>query len=400
MIPLFRKKHLITHEGGFPVMHIMHIITSLYPGGAQSALYRLCMSDTSNKHTIVAMIGGGELEKRLADQGIVVETLGFTRQGGLFKGFLALWRLLRSLRPDIVQTWMYHPDLIGGICARLAGIRHVCWGVRHTALERGKSSRSSMLTARLCASLSGFVPTRIVCCAHEAARVHESLGYRSDKLVVIPNGYDLSDFYPYSEDKNERQIFLCDSEQLLPVLGMVGRFNVQKDHENLLRALADLKSRGVGFLCLLVGADLDAENSTLAKWIEEFGLQHNIKLLGLRSDIPAVMNVIDLHILSSSFGEAFPNVIAEAMACGTPCVGTDVGDTSVIIGKCGWVVPPRDSKKLADAISAAIHERETSPLLWAQRRHSSVERIRTHFTIDRMVTAFNDLWSDCMEAKK
>ncbi|NIC04400.1 glycosyltransferase [Billgrantia bachuensis] len=381
-------------------MHIFHIITSLYPGGAQSALCRLCMRDTNNKHTVVAMIGGGALEARLIEQGIVVEALDFTRRGGLLKGFLALWRLLRSYRPDVVQTWMYHPDLIGGVCARLAGVRHVCWGIRHTTLEPGKSSRSSILTARLCASLSGLVPCRIVCCAHEAARVHESLGYRSEKLIVIPNGYDLSDFYPYMENRGARQIFLSDSELHLPILGMVGRFNAQKDHENLLRALVDLKARGVDFRCLLVGADLDADNETLVRWIEKFDLQHEVKLLGLRSDIPTVMNALDLHVLSSSFGEAFPNVIAEAMACGTPCVGTDVGDTSMIIGKWGWVVPPRDSKKLADAIHQAIKERETSPSLWAQRRRSSAEHIRTHFTIDRMVAAFDDLWSNCMEARE
>ncbi len=381
-------------------MHILHVITSLYPGGAQSALCRLCMGDKNNKHTVVAMIGGGDLERRLEEQGIVVETLGFTRRDGLFKGFVTLWRLLRSYRPDLVQTWMYHPDLIGGICARLAGIRHVCWGIRHTELESGKSSRSSILTARLCASLSGTVPARIVCCAREAARVHETLGYRSDKMVVIPNGFDLSDFYPYAERKECRRTFLSDDELHLPILGMVGRFNAQKDHINLLRALAELESRGVDFRCLLVGADLVADNGTLAAWIDELGLQGKVKLLGLRSDIPVVMNSLDLHVLSSSFGEAFPNVIAEAMACGTPCIGTDVGDTSLIIGKWGWVVPPRDSLRLADAIHEAIKERASSPSLWAQRRCSAAEQIRKHFTIDRMVAAFDNVWSDCMEARK
>ncbi|WP_104201883.1 glycosyltransferase [Billgrantia saliphila] len=381
-------------------MHILHIITSLYSGGAQSALCRLCLNDRSNRHTVVTMIGGGELERKLGDQGITVETLGFTRRDGLFKGSLALWRLLRSHRPDLVQTWMYHPDLIGGLCARLAGIRHVCWGIRHTALESGRSSRSSILIARLCASLSGMIPARIVCCAHEAARVHEALGYRSDKMVVIPNGYDLSDFYPYVLDDKRCRAFLEADELHLPILGMVGRFNAQKDHKNLLRALAELKSRGVDFRCLLVGADLNAGNEILAEWIDELGLQNKIELLGLRSDIPAIMNRLDLHILSSSFGEAFPNVIAEAMACGTPCVGTDVGDTAMIIGEWGWVVPPRDSLRLADAIHAAIQERELSPSLWAQRRRSSAEHIRMHFTIDKMVTAFDNVWSGCMEARK
>ncbi|MGQ4880230.1 glycosyltransferase [Billgrantia sp. LNSP4103-1] len=379
-------------------MHILHVITSLYPGGAQSALCRLCIGDKKNTHTVVAMIGGGDLEKTLGDYGIVVETLGFTRRNGVLKGFLLLRKLLRSYRPDLVQTWMYHPDLFGGVCARLAGVRHVCWGIRHTVLESGKSSRSSIWSARLCASLSGVVPARIVCCAHEAAKVHEALGYRSDRMVVIPNGYDLSDFYPYANVEACRRIFLSHDERHLPVLGMVGRFNAQKDHANLLEALAEVASRGLDFRCLLVGADLDFSNKTLVDWINRLGLQDKVKLLGLRSDIPVVMNCLDLHVLSSSFGEAFPNVIAEAMACGTPCVGTDVGDTSLIIGEWGWVVPPRDSGRLADAIHAAINESQEQPSLWSQRCRSSAEHIQTHFTIDRMVDAFDSVWSDCKEA--
>lgn len=381
-------------------MHILHVITSLYPGGAQSALCRLCMSDTHNRHTVIAMIGGGDYEERLRRHGIAVESLGFTRKDGLLTGMVALWRHFRTYRPDLVQTWMYHPDLVGGVCARLAGIRHVCWGIRHTALEAGQSSRSSIITARLCAWLSGLIPRRIVCCAHEAARLHASLGYRSEKMVVIPNGYDLSAFYPFEEADARRRDMLPEEDSWRPMLGMVGRFNAQKDHENLLKALAEVKDRGHDFCCLLVGNDLDDRNLPLVQRIAELGLTSRIRLMGLRSDIPAIMNCLDLHILSSSFGEAFPNVIAEAMACGTPCVGTDVGDTAMIIGDTGWVVPPKDPHELADAIQAALVEREDFPDRWAERQDAAVARIANNFTIDKMVTSFDSVWASCLDGKE
>jgi glycosyltransferase involved in cell wall biosynthesis len=381
-------------------MHILHVITSLYPGGAQSALCRLCTSDTKNRHTVIAMIGGGDYEERLRRHGIEVESLGFTRKDGLLWGMVALWKHLRKQQPDLVQTWMYHPDLIGGVCARLAGIRHVCWGIRHTALEAGQSSRSSIITARLCARLSGLIPRRIVCCAHEAARLHASLGYRSEKMVVIPNGYDLSAFYPFEQTDIRPRAVISQDDLQRPVLGMVGRYNAQKDHENLLKALAEVKGRGYDFCCLLVGNDLDDQNLSLVHRIAELGLTSRIRLMGLRSDIPVIMNCLDIHILSSSFGEAFPNVIAEAMACGTPCVGTDVGDTAMIIGDTGWVVPPSDPHGLADAIQAALVEREEFPGRWGERQESSVARIANNFTIDRMVTSFDSVWAGCLDSKE
>lgn len=381
-------------------MHILHVITSLYPGGAQSALCRLCTNDTANRHTIIAMIGGGDFEECLRHHGIAVESLGFSRKDGLFSGMMALWKHLRKYQPDLVQTWMYHPDLIGGLCARLAGIRHVCWGIRHTALEAGQSSRSSIITARLCARLSGLIPKRIVCCAHEAARLHASLGYRSEKMVVIPNGYDLSAFYPFGEADDRRHDVLSQDDSQWPVLGMVGRYNRQKDHENLLIALAEVKGRGHDFCCLLVGSGLDDQNLSLVRRIAELDLTSQVRLMGVRSDIPDIMNCLDLHILSSSFGEAFPNVIAEAMACGTPCVGTDVGDTAMIIGDTGWVVPPKESHALADAIHAALVERKDFPDRWAERQAFSVERITNNFTIDRMVTSFDSVWASCLDSKE
>lgn len=382
-------------------MHIVHVITSLYPGGAQSALFRLCSRDTRNRHTVLTLIGNGDLEAPLREQGVEVVSVGFSRRGLSLAGMVRLWRAMRRYRPDLVQTWMYHPDLVGGLSARLAGIRLVCWGIRHTALEAGQSSRSSIIAARLCARLSGLVPRRIVCCATEAQRLHEALGYRGKKMVVIPNGFDLADFRPFAPGEiaaYRRELLNPGASP--PILGMVGRFNVQKDHANFLKALAELKARGHDFLCLLVGASLDTANTELTGWIDEQGLASHIRLLGRRADIPAVMNSLDLHILSSAFGEAFPNVIAEAMACGTPCVGTDVGDTAQIIGDTGWVVPPRDPLRLADAIETALAERANAPAAWQRRRQDSAARIKEHFTIDRMVMSYNEVWRGCLDSAK
>lgn len=380
-------------------MHIVHVITSLYPGGAQSALCRLCLNDKNHRHSVVTMIGGGDYEKLLMEHGISVATLGMSGKLGIVVPTGRLWRLFRRLRPDLVQTWMYHPDLLGGLCARLAGIRAVCWGIRHTTLEAGKSARSTIVIARLCAWLSGWLPCRIICCAHAAANIHEDLGYCASKLLVIPNGYDLSDFQPRGEMHERISILSHERNPGVPLLGMVGRFNAQKDHETLFRSLALLKASGQEFLCLLVGSGLDETNLEITKCLSHHGLTSYVRLLGLRSDIPAVMNSIDIHVLSSSFGEAFPNVIAEAMACGTPCVATSVGDTAMIIGNTGWVVPPRDPEQLAKAIAEALSEIECEPQLWHRRQTSAVERIRENFTIDKMVAAFGSVWMNCIDAK-
>lgn len=220
-------------------------------------------------------------------------------------------------------------------------------------------------------------------------------------MVVIPNGYDLSDFRPFAPSEiaaYRRERLGIDTSCF--ILGMVGRFNVQKDHHNLLNALAELRERGHDFLCLLVGASLDASNTELTGWIDDLGLAAHIHLLGRRTDIPAIMNSLDLHILSSSFGEAFPNVIAEAMACATPCVGTDVGDTAQIIDDTGWIVPPRAPQRLANAIETALIEHDAAPAEWEQRRQACADRIAENFTLDRMVKSYNEVWSSCLDTGK
>ncbi len=278
---------------------------------------------------------------------------------------------------------------LGGGIARLAGVPRICWGIRNTSLEPGKSSRSTIWIARINARLSRWVPQAIVCCAERAREVHAALGYAAEKMVVIPNGYDLERFKPDrgARDRLRRDWGVADD---LFLIGMVGRFDPQKDHANLISALGEFKRAGGRFRCVLVGKDLTQDNAAINAWIAEQGLAHHVLLLGQRNDIPAVMNALDVHVLSSS-AEAFPNVLAEAMACGTPCVSTDVGDAALIVGDTGWVVPPRNPQALADGMRAALRAKEQATV-WATRQLAVRQRVVDNFSLQKMTSAYQGVW--------
>lgn len=370
---------------------IVHIITGLSNGGAEGVLYRLCKYDTSVEHVVVSMMDKAKYGSLLESEGVKVFCLNLPAGKVTLPAFFRLYKLLREQQPNIVQTWMYHADFIGGVAARLAGIENIFWNIRHTTLERGKSKISTILIAKLCAYLSNLVPKRIVCCAQEALQIHAELGYKKSKMTVIGNGYDLSIFNPSNElnfdFRSEHQV---SSNQIL--IGMVGRFDLQKDHFGLLNALSVVKKEIPDFQFALVGRELNHSNLALNEEIKKMDLESNLLLLDQRTDISSVMNGLDLHVLSSSFGEAFPNVLAEAMACGTPCVTTDVGDAAVIVGDTGWVVPPKNPQALASAILDAMNEEQNNPQAWKMRKQASRDRIVNNFSIEKMVAEYHQVW--------
>lgn len=370
-------------------MSILHIITGLNDGGAEAVLYRLCSNDSAAQHYVVSLMGTGKYGPLLQAAGVKVFCLNMPRGQVTVNGLRKLWRLLRQIRPEVVQTWMYHADLIGGVIAKLAGVRQVFWGIRHSTLDTKQSKRSTILVAKLCARISSRVPSTIICCAQKALEVHRELGYAPEKLKVIPNGYDLARFRT-----NENARIRLRTEWNIGsrwLIGMVGRFDPLKDHENLLNALAIIKSRGVDFCCMLVGRGLDQDNTQLIAWLTERNLISEVKLLGQRTDVPDVMNALDVHMLSSS-SEAFPNVVAEAMACGTPAVVTDVGDAAVIVGETGWIVPPKNAEALADAllqVRAAMNDEAG----WQVRCIAARQRVEDLFSLDRMIKNYHVAWN-------
>jgi glycosyltransferase involved in cell wall biosynthesis len=246
------------------------------------------------------------------------------------------------------------------------------------------------MIARLCAVLSYVVPEKIICCANKVMEVHGELGYCKRKLAVIPNGYDLSKLKPSEDARNwVREQFGVSSGEIL--LGMVGRYHPQKNHRNLLEALSLLLERGHSFRCVLVGTGMSTDNHSLLEEITKLGLVESILLTGPRTDIPELMNALDVHILSSST-EGFPNVVAEAMACGTPCVSTDVGDAAEIIADTGIVCPPESAKALAQSILMLLEEQVERPELWSNRKRRARGRIADLYSLERTVGMFESAW--------
>lgn len=374
-------------------MRVTHVITSLGSGGAEGVLARLCLADKQNTHSVISLMDAGVYGETLENAGVLVYPVGMARGRLTPRGFWRLWKFIRHENPDVLQTWMYHGDFLGGLAGKLAGVRNVVWGIRNTDLSPGKSSRATIVIARLCARLSRRIPAKIAVCAEQAVDVHARLGYARGKMVTIPNGYDLSRFKPDTEAGKAIRAELSLGEEDY-VLGMVARYDPFKDHKTLIEALRIVAERGVGFHCVLVGRGMDSENTELVDAIQQAGLSSRISLLGRRPDIPDVMNSLDLHVLSSS-SEAFPNVVAEAMACATPCVSTDVGDASLIVGDTGWIVPPGNPLAMAEAVCEAQAER-ILPEHWLARKTRGRQRIEKDFSMDRMVSKFQGLWQEVL----
>lgn len=373
-----------------PVPVVMHVISNLYDGGAEGVLYRLCVNSPHYKHVVVCMMDEGKYGPMLEAAEVTLYCLHMPKGKLTWQGVFQFWKVLHDLQPDVVQTWMYHADLIGGILARLSGVNKIFWGIRNGNLTRGTIKDNTIKIAKLCALLSTSVPKRIVSCSQRALLVHAAIGYEKRLISVIPNGYELTHFAPNYDSGVRLRCELGIGEDVF-LFGMVARFDPQKDHSNLFAALNSLKQQHIDFHCVLVGNGMEHDNLQCQRLMQEYEVDDVVSLLGKRTDVPNVMNSLNVHVLSS-LGEAFPNVIAEAMACGTPCVVTDVGDAAYIVGETGWIVQPRDSVALADCLQKAMKEFEFSPIAWRTRQLAARNRIVENFSIEKMVAAYAAVW--------
>lgn len=338
---------------------------------------------------VISLSDVGAIGLRIQALGVPVEGLGM-RRGVLHpRLFFRLVGRLKSLKPDVVQTWMYHADLLGGLAGRMARVSVVVWGIRCSNLERDKTKLSTLAVVGLCAKLSAWVPDRILSCSEAARRPHVDRGYASNKWAVIPNGFDLTLFHsdPTSRASVRAELKIKDNA---PLVGFIGRYDPFKNHAGFLKAARTLHEALPDVHFLLVGKDVDCENRELVYMVEAVGLQHRTHLLGLRNDVPRLMAALDVFA-SSSYGEAFPNVLGEAMASGVPCVVTDVGDSAYIVGDTGRVVSAGDMIGLAAALETVLSLPLSERVALGQRARA---RVSERFEIGTVVRQYEKLYDE------
>lgn len=362
-------------------MKVVHIITNLGQGGAEAMLEKLIAcargQEPELQHEVISLRELAVVGPRLQAAGVSVHALGM---GGVLNTVTGFFRLVARLRQQprdaVIQTWMYHADLLGGLAGWLSGRRRIVWNVRQTGVERRNVGVATFLVIRACALVSRWLPRTIVCCADSARVVHVKLGYDDRKCVVIANGFDTGQFCPNQAvraDVRARLGFTAEHR----VIGTVARLDPQKDHRTLALAAGEICRLHPEARFLWVGRDVDS-SASLTELLDKQGISEKVVRLGQQSDVATLLCAMDAFCLSSR-AEGFPNVLGEAMSCALPCVTTDAGDSRRLLGDDRWVVSTEAPAKLAQALSTMLaFNEQQSQALGARNR----QRIQQHFGIE------------------
>jgi glycosyltransferase involved in cell wall biosynthesis len=285
---------------------------------------------------------------------------------------------------------MYHGNLAAAMSSLFLGGIPVIWNVRHTPYGSSKERCRTGFMLRLSASLS-HRPEKIIYNAQTSALQHEALGYRKEKRLVIPNGFDLQQFQP-----SERARYEIRDELGLPastpLIGLIARYHPLKGHATFMRAAALLLVDHPEVHFLLAGREVDGSNVNLQEEICNCGMQGHVHLLGERTDISRVMPALDVAT-SSSYSEGFSNAIGEGMACGIPCVATDVGDSAFLVGDAGLVVPPRDPEALCEGWKKIL---DLDPQERRTLGENARARIQKMFGLDAIVSQYESLYEEVL----
>ena len=368
-------------------LKVLFISNGLEAGGAEGMLLRL-LENIDRGHLspeVISLTGIGEIGKKIRELGIQVHDFGLSRTGLLISilSFFRLRRMLKAINPNVVQTWQYHADLLGGIAARLAGIKSVSWGIRNGELPAEHSKFSTRLVRRMCSWLSYWLPKKVLFNSRESQKVHAKAGYDERKFEVIPNGFDLRDNVPNTETRATMRRELGLAEDTL-LVGFFARIDPVKNHDGFLKSAALIHADLPDTHFVMAGKDVGESNPKLLSLIKDNGLAGCVHLLGHRKDVKKLMAAIDVHA-SASHTEAFANVIGEAMASGAPTVATDVGDAAWIIGDTGRIVSRGNMRELAGGITELLMmSREARRALGDKAR----ARIQEEFEIRKVASLY------------
>jgi glycosyltransferase involved in cell wall biosynthesis len=364
---------------------VLHLISTLDVGGAEVNLLRLASSmdrDAFENH-VVCMTRPGAIGRSLETAGIPVSSLNMQKGRPDLRSVLRLRFMASLMRPDVIQCWMYHANLLG-----LAFMKpsRTLWNIRCSDMDLSAYGPLYRFTVKAGARLSGL-PKAIVTNSLTGRDVHIRLGYSPRGWVLIPNGFDTEVFKPDAGARLQARAELGIPEGSL-VVGIVARLDPMKDLETFFRAVDLQLTKSPSAHVVVAGRGLSPGEPFLNSLIRD---EHapRVHLLGERHDIPRVLSAFDIA-LSSSQSEGLPNAVGEAMSTGIPCVVTDAGDSAALVGDSGIVVPKGDPEALAAAWERLADAGEDYRKSLGEQARS---RITGHYSLQAMVARYQSLYT-------
>ena len=365
------------------MIKIYHIITGLGTGGAERSLFNLLSGDCGKlfDHTVVSLTSDGTYGPMLRIMGIPVHSLDLKKSPlKIFK----LLSLLRREQPDIIQGWMYHGNLVASLFRPRKA--RVIWNVRH-GLE---DIRNEKATTRLAISTSvklSNLPNKILFNAETSRRQHVAVGFKESNTKVIFNGFD-TDYFRFDSVKREVIRSKLEIPANAPVVGHIGRFHPVKDHGTFLDASLDILKEKASLHLILAGPGVNYNTFFFQNYVPN-DLKPRVHLLGDQTDVTSILSSMDIFV-QSSLAEGFPNALGEAMSVERPCIATDVGDSSLLLGRAGVIVAPADALELKRAIRMLLSDPARASKIGVTAR----DRINLKFPINHMGLEYSHLYSN------
>lgn len=361
---------------------VVHLITGLAKGGAETMLYQLLKYRTDSKlqYRVVSLGASHYYEKPMRELGYDVIELDVRN-----RPFRSFFRLCRELDgADTLCCWMYHANLIGYLAGRMAGVKTIIWCIRHSDLDPAHNKPMTLRINRLCARWSRRVDL-VIYNGKRAREAHEAIGYWPKNGYVADNGCDCVEYKPDAGAADSLRAEL-NIPSVKKIVLSVTKATPIKDVPTFLKALGILRKQKKDFAAVLCGSGVNPDNGDITALCAENGLVvgNDIFLLDLRHDVPRLLAACDLYVLHSA-GEAFPNTLIQAMACGCVCVATDVGDVRRILSNDDCIVPSGE----ADVLAAKMAEMLALPADKADAlRRANRERTQVEFDIHEIVKTY------------
>lgn len=373
----------------FKLTKLLFVTTGLSVGGAERALYSLINGGLLSHFEIqiLSLTDLGHYGNKFQTMGIVVNCLYLKNPFYFFLSVLRILWISWKFKPDLVQGWMYHGNIFSFFIVIFLFFKpKLFWGIRQTFYDISKEKFLTRIVIRMNVRFSPFT-NAVIYNSQKSQIQHEAFGFSARNSHYIPNGFDFALWKKDLSLKKQlrQQLNIPDNAF---VVGYVGRYHPMKNIELLFDSMIYILNKYSYVYFYIIGKNTNSSNPSLKHYYDKIP-SNRFFSFGEIDDVPKFIQCIDLLCLTSSWGEGFPNVIGEAMSVGIPCVATDIGDSSFVIGDTGWIIPPGDIFSLIRAIESAMSEPASFRHL---RSEFAINRISKNFNINSVVKQYKEIY--------